>query len=89
MIEIIHVVMKTSYVGRLGSAILFTFCLDRWHLQFLMFSIGVLDAVERGVLELRKLSIEQQLWEASRKEIDHSSLAPGANHKHTDSELSS
>ncbi|KAI5569564.1 hypothetical protein BDE02_12G085200 [Populus trichocarpa] len=45
--------------------------------------------VERGVLELRKLSIEQQLWEASRKEIDHSSLAPGANHKHTDSELSS
>ncbi|KAJ6889020.1 coiled-coil domain-containing protein SCD2-like isoform X2 [Populus alba x Populus x berolinensis] len=45
--------------------------------------------VERGVSELRKLSIEQQLWEASRREIDHSSLAPGANHKHTDSELSS
>uniref|UniRef100_A0A6N2MES0 Uncharacterized protein n=1 Tax=Salix viminalis TaxID=40686 RepID=A0A6N2MES0_SALVM len=34
-------------------------------------------------------SIEQQLWEASRREIDHSSLAPGANHKRTDSELSS
>ncbi|KAJ6889019.1 hypothetical protein NC652_029959 [Populus alba x Populus x berolinensis] len=33
--------------------------------------------VERGVSELRKLSIEQQLWEASRREIDHSSLAPG------------
>uniref|UniRef100_A0A6N2KW13 Uncharacterized protein n=1 Tax=Salix viminalis TaxID=40686 RepID=A0A6N2KW13_SALVM len=45
--------------------------------------------VERGILELRKLSIEQQLWEASRREIDHSSLAPGANHKRTDSELSS
>ncbi|KAG6753281.1 hypothetical protein POTOM_043333 [Populus tomentosa] len=45
--------------------------------------------VERGVSEQRKLSIEQQLWEASRREIDHSSLAPGANHKHTDSELSS
>lgn len=27
-------------------------------------------AVERGLLELRKLGIEQQLWEASRKEID-------------------
>ncbi|MED6223032.1 scaffold protein Scd2 [Stylosanthes scabra] len=27
--------------------------------------------VERGLLELRKLGIEQQLWEASRKEIDH------------------
>ncbi|KAL1326652.1 coiled-coil domain-containing protein SCD2 [Arachis hypogaea] len=26
--------------------------------------------VERGLLELRKLGIEQQLWEASRKEID-------------------
>ncbi|KAM7272685.1 hypothetical protein ACFE04_027348 [Oxalis oulophora] len=27
--------------------------------------------VERGLVELRKLGIEQQLWEASRKEIDH------------------
>ena len=26
--------------------------------------------VERGLLELRKLGIEQQLWETSRKEID-------------------
>ncbi|KAK4256895.1 hypothetical protein QN277_006558 [Acacia crassicarpa] len=43
------------------------------------------DAVdgERGLFELRKLGIEQQLWEASRKEID---LLPGstvANHKPT------
>ncbi|CAK7336810.1 unnamed protein product [Dovyalis caffra] len=45
--------------------------------------------VQRGVLELRKLSIEQQLWEASRREIDQSSFAPVANHKRTDSELSS
>eukprot|EP00258_Populus_trichocarpa_P026494 XP_024442513.1 coiled-coil domain-containing protein SCD2 isoform X1 [Populus trichocarpa] len=45
--------------------------------------------VERGVVELRKLSIEQQLWEASRREIDQSSFAPVANHKRTDSELSS
>ncbi|KAJ6676413.1 MYOSIN [Salix viminalis] len=45
--------------------------------------------VERGVLELRKLSIEQQLWEASRREIDQSSFAPVANHKRTDTELSS
>ncbi|XP_059639967.1 coiled-coil domain-containing protein SCD2-like isoform X2 [Cornus florida] len=31
--------------------------------------------VERGLTELRKLGIEQQLWEASRKEIDQPSLA--------------
>lgn len=31
--------------------------------------------VERGLTELRKLGIEQQLWEASRKEIDQSSVA--------------
>ncbi|CAL1405672.1 unnamed protein product [Linum trigynum] len=43
--------------------------------------------VERGLVELRKLSIEQQLWEASRKEIDQPSLA---NHKSTtDSDNSS
>ncbi|CAL1389225.1 unnamed protein product [Linum trigynum] len=43
--------------------------------------------VERGLVELRKLSIEQQLWEASRKEIDQPSLA---NHKSSaDSDLSS
>ncbi|CAI0446742.1 unnamed protein product [Linum tenue] len=43
--------------------------------------------VERGLVELRKLSIEQQLWEASRKEIDQPSLA---NHKSpADSDLSS
>ncbi|KAK4362078.1 hypothetical protein RND71_017319 [Anisodus tanguticus] len=29
--------------------------------------------VERGLVELRKLGIEQQLWEASRKEIDQPS----------------
>ncbi|XP_019437200.1 PREDICTED: coiled-coil domain-containing protein SCD2-like [Lupinus angustifolius] len=45
--------------------------------------------VERGLLELRKLGIEQQLWEASRKGIDQlpSSVA---NHKSaTDSDASS
>jgi len=31
--------------------------------------------VERGLTELRKLGIEQQLWEASRKEIDQSSAS--------------
>ncbi|XP_057791494.1 coiled-coil domain-containing protein SCD2-like isoform X1 [Salvia miltiorrhiza] len=36
--------------------------------------------VERGLIELRKLGIEQQLWEASRKEIGQPSLANG---KHT------
>uniref|UniRef100_A0A5B7AN50 Putative coiled-coil domain-containing protein SCD2 n=1 Tax=Davidia involucrata TaxID=16924 RepID=A0A5B7AN50_DAVIN len=29
--------------------------------------------VEQGLVELRKLGIEQRLWEASRKEIDHDS----------------
>ncbi|XP_076901214.1 coiled-coil domain-containing protein SCD2-like [Bidens hawaiensis] len=32
--------------------------------------------VERGLTELRKLGIEQQLWEASRKEINQSSSLP-------------
>ncbi|XP_071733388.1 coiled-coil domain-containing protein SCD2 isoform X2 [Rutidosis leptorrhynchoides] len=32
--------------------------------------------VERGLTELRKLGIEQQLWEASRREIDQSSSLP-------------
>ncbi|XP_031277238.1 coiled-coil domain-containing protein SCD2-like isoform X2 [Pistacia vera] len=43
--------------------------------------------VERGLLELRKLGIEQQLWEASRKEIDLPSSF--ANHKLADIETSS
>ncbi|KAK1567656.1 hypothetical protein Q3G72_014924 [Acer saccharum] len=37
--------------------------------------------VERGLFELRKLSIEQQLWEASRKEIDLPNTDAVANHK--------
>ncbi|KAH9705614.1 coiled-coil domain-containing protein SCD2 [Citrus sinensis] len=46
--------------------------------------------VERGLLELRKLGIEQQLWEASRREIDFPSSTTVANHKPaTDSEMSS
>ncbi|XP_044502184.1 coiled-coil domain-containing protein SCD2-like isoform X2 [Mangifera indica] len=45
--------------------------------------------VERGLLELRKLGIEQQLWEASRKEIDLPSSASVANHKLADIETSS
>ncbi|KAL9273603.1 Coiled-coil domain-containing protein, partial [Drosera capensis] len=42
-----------------------------------------LDAVdvERGVIELRKLGIEQQLWEASRKETEHPH--PDAAEDHT------
>ncbi|OAY48025.1 coiled-coil domain-containing protein SCD2 isoform X1 [Manihot esculenta] len=39
--------------------------------------------VERGLLELRRLSIEQQLWEASRKEIDQPPSNFVANHKPT------
>ncbi|KAF8390731.1 hypothetical protein HHK36_025258 [Tetracentron sinense] len=42
--------------------------------------VGVSWPVERGLMELRKLGIEQQLWEASRKEIDQASSALIANH---------
>ena len=38
-------------------------------------------AVERGLTELRKLGIEQQLWEASRQEIDQPTLSSIANTK--------
>ncbi|XP_019430098.1 PREDICTED: coiled-coil domain-containing protein SCD2-like isoform X3 [Lupinus angustifolius] len=50
------------------------------------------DAVdaERGLLELKKLGIEQQLWEASRKGIDQPSGSAAGNHKSaTDSDASS
>ncbi|XP_012439051.1 coiled-coil domain-containing protein SCD2 isoform X1 [Gossypium raimondii] len=43
--------------------------------------------VDRGLYELRKLGIEQQLWEASRKEIDHPALASLSNHKDLDNTL--
>ncbi|CAL0305208.1 unnamed protein product [Lupinus luteus] len=46
--------------------------------------------VERGLLELKKLGIEQQLWEASRKGIDQSPGSAVNNHKSTtDSDASS
>ncbi|XP_058226479.1 coiled-coil domain-containing protein SCD2-like [Rhododendron vialii] len=56
-------------------------------LQFWMSRVGQSptshDAVDvdRGLTELRKLGIEQQLWEASRKEIDQTSSASVANTK--------
>ncbi|KAI8544075.1 hypothetical protein RHMOL_Rhmol08G0267200 [Rhododendron molle] len=56
-------------------------------LQFWMSRVGQSptshDAVDvdRGLTELRKLGIEQQLWEASRKEIDQTSSASAANTK--------
>ncbi|KAE9610172.1 hypothetical protein Lalb_Chr07g0183751 [Lupinus albus] len=37
--------------------------------------------VGQGILELRKLGIEQQLWEASRKEIDQPALLAVHNHE--------
>ncbi|KAJ8449519.1 hypothetical protein Cgig2_005541 [Carnegiea gigantea] len=46
--------------------------------------------VDRGLIELRKLGIEQQLWEASRKEIERPSSPEPANHRQvTESENSS
>ncbi|KAE8699944.1 Coiled-coil domain-containing protein SCD2 [Hibiscus syriacus] len=41
--------------------------------------------VDRGLLELRKLGIEQLLWEASRKEIDHPSASALSNHNDSES----
>ncbi|KAM5571559.1 coiled-coil domain-containing protein SCD2-like [Rosa sericea] len=41
--------------------------------------------VEGGLLELRKLGIEKQLWEASRKEIDHPNSDITYNHNHKSS----
>ncbi|KAL4192104.1 hypothetical protein AMTRI_Chr06g170580 [Amborella trichopoda] len=37
--------------------------------------------VERGLMELRKLGLEAQLWEASRKEIDQSAASNASNQK--------
>jgi len=47
--------------------------------------------VERGLTEMRKLGIEQQLWEASRKEIDQAALSSVASNPKpaVESELSS
>ncbi|KAL8456829.1 hypothetical protein ACS0TY_034076 [Phlomoides rotata] len=46
--------------------------------------------VERGLIELRKLGIEQQLWEASRKEIGQPSFAAAkAKHNSEEEESSS
>ncbi|KAF8094991.1 hypothetical protein N665_0347s0013 [Sinapis alba] len=36
--------------------------------------------VDRGLIELRKLGIEQQLWEASRREIDQLPSPTSSNH---------
>lgn len=41
--------------------------------------------MEGGLLELRKLGIEKQLWEASRKEIDHPNSDITYNHNHKSS----
>lgn len=39
--------------------------------------------VERGLIELRKLGLEQQLWETSRKEIEnYSPSMEVVSHKH-------
>uniref|UniRef100_A0A2P2L6P4 Uncharacterized protein n=1 Tax=Rhizophora mucronata TaxID=61149 RepID=A0A2P2L6P4_RHIMU len=64
-------------------------CLTRRTLNLLCVPTWCILTVERGLLELRKLSIEQQLWEASRREIDQPSLASVANYNpNTDSEIS-
>lgn len=44
-----------------------------------MLIYGVIHVVvEQGLMELRKLNIEQRLWEASRKEVDQDSFTPVA-----------
>lgn len=42
------------------------FSISFFNLLFLV----LFSTVEQGLVELRKLGLEQQLWEASRKEID-------------------
>lgn len=43
-------------------------------------NVIIINAVEQGLMELRKLAIEPRLWEASRKEIEQdTSLLNGPN----------
>lgn len=67
------------------------FSVQRWIINRLDGELGSFFAVERGLMELRELGIEQQLWEASRREIaTDNSAAVTANHKSaTVSEVSS
>lgn len=37
--------------------------------------MSLVTAVERGLTELRKLGIEQQLWEGTRADIDEAASA--------------
>lgn len=36
----------------------------------ILFILAFYFSVERGIVELRKLGIEHQIWEASRRQID-------------------
>ena len=56
------------------------FKLDLHHVIYL--------AVDRGLFELRKLGLEQQLWEVSRKEIDQQPSATLSNHKDSENSFS-
>ena len=68
---------------------LYCFDVNECFVYELLFSFCFL-LVERDLLELRKLGIEQQLWEASRKGIDQPSESALANHKPaSDSDTSS
>lgn len=64
------------------------FCCFGIYLFLPKYLINCLDgntylSVERGLVELRKLGLEQQLWETSRKEIEHNSPSvEAANYKH-------
>lgn len=39
-------------------------------MNFVLFYMVTCYTVERGLMELRKLGIETQLWEESRKELE-------------------
>jgi hypothetical protein len=45
--------------------------------MFIEVHCTIVNAVERGLTELRKLGIERQLWEASRREMDEEPSAEG------------
>jgi hypothetical protein len=44
-------------------------------LSVLLINVCLVTAVERGLTELRKLGIEQQLWEGTRADIDEAASA--------------
>jgi hypothetical protein len=68
--------MQLRMIQNLNSFVInmkFLFC----KFMFIEVHCTIVNAVERGLTELRKLGIERQLWEASRREMDEEPSAEG------------